>query len=76
MHCYDSLAPRVVTLCAMEDNMAAANGGHCEVLAPELGHSGELLPESPILVFNVLGKHWRVVTHLGRKEWMAGWTKH
>ena len=52
----------------MEDDMAAANGGDSKVLAPELGHSGELLPEGPVLVLNILGKHWWVVTHLGRNE--------
>ena len=36
MNSDDCLAPRVVTLCTMEDNMTAPNGGHCEVLPPEL----------------------------------------
>lgn len=64
MNSDDGLAPRVMALGPMEDNMAAANGSHCKVLAPELGHGCELLPKRPVLVFNVLGKHWRVVTNL------------
>lgn len=73
----DSLAPGIVTLGAVEDNMAAANGSHCEVLATKLGGSCELLPEGPILVLNVLGKHRRMVTHLqaGRQGWREGGKK-
>ena len=66
------LAPGIVTLGAVEDNMAAANGSYCEVLATKLGGSCELLPEGPILVLNVLGKHRRMVTHLGREGGREG----
>lgn len=64
VHGDNSLPPCVVALGAMKNNMAATYRGNCKILASELGYSCELLPERPIFVLYVLGKHWRVVTHL------------
>ena len=40
------------------------NGIDTEVLPPELGGDGELLPQSPVLVFHVCSVHGRMVAHL------------
>ena len=56
--------PSVVTLASMEDKMTKANGIAGDVLAPETDCHSPLLPEDPVFVLQVVGKHWRVVTHL------------
>ena len=61
----DSWPPSsVATLAPMEDEMSAANGIAGDVFAYETDRHSPLLPEDPVLVLEVMGKHWRVVTHL------------
>ena len=56
--------PCVVTLASMEDKVAAAHRVAGNVLAPEANGHRPLLPEDPLLMFKVVGKHWRVVANL------------
>lgn len=52
----------------MEDKMAASNWIAGDVLSPEADGHRPLLPEDPLPVLNVVGKHWRVVANLQEGE--------
>ena len=56
--------PCVVALASMEDQVTAANGVAGHVLASEADGHGPFLPEDPILMLNVMSKHWRMVANL------------
>ena len=56
--------PCVVTLASVEDKVAAANRVAGDIFAPEADGHGPLLPKDPLLVLNIVGKHWRVVANL------------
>ena len=58
------LGPGIVTPGLVNDDMAAAQRVAHQVLAPKLGGHCVLLPEAPLLMLHVHGKHRRVVTNL------------
>ena len=39
-------------------------------ICPEADGHGPLLPKDPLLVLNIVGKHWRVVANLDEVQYM------
>lgn len=65
----DDFAPGVVASSAMENQVGVSSGVDGQVLPSELGGHRILLPQSPLPVLHMHGKHRRVVAHLhARKE--------
>ena len=60
----DHLGPGVVAAGAVHHEVGDSDGVGCYVLPPELGGHRVLLPEGPVLVLHVHGKHGRMVAHL------------
>ena len=67
-------SPHLINPHVPDDNIAVyhevgdSDGVGCYVLPPELGGHRVLLPEGPVLVLHVHGKHGRMVAHL----WVRG----
>ena len=60
----DHLGPGVVAAGAVHHEVGDSDGVGRYVLPPELGGHRVLLPEGPVLVLHVHGKHGRMVAHL------------
>ena len=60
----DHLGPGVVAVGAVYHEVGDSDGVDCYVLPPELGGHRVLLPEGPVLVLHMHGKHGRMVAHL------------
>ncbi len=64
----DTLAPGVVTLGLVEDQVTGPQRQYGHILSSEVVSCSVLLPECPISALSVLSKHWWMVTHLGERE--------
>ena len=67
MDCGGHFGPSVMTLTTIYDHMAAAKGIADEILASKLRGYSILLPEDPVLVLHMHGKHWGMMAHLVSK---------
>ena len=65
-------SPCIVTLTAMEDKVAAPHRVAGYILAPEADCHGPLLPEDPLPMLHIVGKHWGMVANLeGQKMYIV-----